>query len=419
VATHVERYIEVEVPVRAAYDQWTQFEDFPRFMSGVEQVRQVGGALTHWVAEIAGVRREWDAAILEQVPDQKIAWAATTGATNAGAVYFEAIGADRTRVRLTLDYEPEGLIERVGDLLDLIERTAVADLDRFKQFIESRRTATGGWRGAIDEGEVQAGSETGSAGATGTVGSAAAGAPVAVGPTSGTRGTVATEPGPAPGVDEGHAASPGAGHSGGPVSLGSRTADTGGTVTAEPTRNAAFASTGEVGFGTDTGMTSHDPESGVLTEDPGAPADDGTSGHVPHDPGAGVMTGFPGDRTPSHLGTRAESAGVMTGFPGDRTPSHLGTGAESADDPVAGVMTGFPGDRTPSHLGTGAESADDPVAGVMTGFPGDRTPSHLSTGTEAAGSTDPGTADQRDEPATDQPVAGTDTRSRPAPPAPG
>src|SRR5215212_5315623 len=88
VATHVERSIEVEVPVRAVYDQWTQFEEFPQFMSGVQEVRQVGDAMTHWVAEIAGVRREWDAAILEQLPDEKVAWAATSGATNAGAVFF-------------------------------------------------------------------------------------------------------------------------------------------------------------------------------------------------------------------------------------------------------------------------------------------------------------------------------------------
>ncbi len=156
-ATHVERSIEVQVPVRTAYDQWTQFEEFPRFMSGVQEVRQVGDALTHWVAEIGGVRREWDAAILEQVPDEKVAWAATTGATNAGAVYFTEVDADTTRVRLTLDYEPEGIVERVADVLDLVERKAVADLDRFKEYIESRGKATGGWRGTVDEGDVRPG----------------------------------------------------------------------------------------------------------------------------------------------------------------------------------------------------------------------------------------------------------------------
>jgi uncharacterized membrane protein len=93
VTTHVERSIEVAVPVRTAYDQWSRFEEFPRFMSGVDEVQQVGDRMTHWVAHIAGVRREWDAAIVEQVPDEKVAWAATTGATNAGAVFFDVAAA--------------------------------------------------------------------------------------------------------------------------------------------------------------------------------------------------------------------------------------------------------------------------------------------------------------------------------------
>jgi uncharacterized membrane protein len=140
VTTHVERSIEVEMPVSTVYDQWTRFEDFPRFMGGVQQVQRVGDTMTHWVAEIAGVRREWDAEIVEQVPDQKVAWAATTGTTNAGAVFFDAVGADRTRVRLTLDYQPEGIVEKIGDVLEVVDRQAVADLDRFKEYIESRGT---------------------------------------------------------------------------------------------------------------------------------------------------------------------------------------------------------------------------------------------------------------------------------------
>jgi len=154
VTTHVERSIEVAVPVRAAYDQWTRFEEFPRFMSGVEEVRQVGDAMTHWVAQIAGVRREWDAEIVAQVPDEKVAWAATTGATNAGAVFFDEVGADRTRVRLTLEFEPEGLVERIGDVLDIVDRQAVADLDRFKEFIEGQGSAAGGWRDTSEDGGV-------------------------------------------------------------------------------------------------------------------------------------------------------------------------------------------------------------------------------------------------------------------------
>src|SRR3954470_19045341 len=112
-------------------------------MSGVQEVRQVGDALTHWVAQIAGVRREWDAAILEQVPDQKVAWAAASGATNAGAVHFQPLGPGRTLVRLSLEYAPEGLVEKVGDFLNIVEKQAEGDLERFKSFIESRATATG------------------------------------------------------------------------------------------------------------------------------------------------------------------------------------------------------------------------------------------------------------------------------------
>jgi hypothetical protein len=151
VATQVEKTVEVDVPVNTAYNQWTQFEEFPRFMGGVDEVRQIGDSLTHWVAQIAGVRREWDAAILEQVPDSKVAWAATTGATNAGAVYFQSLGPTRTLVRLQLDYEPEGLVEKVGDFLNVVSRQAEGDLKRFKEFIEGRGTATGGWRGAVNE----------------------------------------------------------------------------------------------------------------------------------------------------------------------------------------------------------------------------------------------------------------------------
>jgi len=151
VATQVEKTVEVDVPVNTAYNQWTQFEEFPQFMGGVDEVRQVSDSLTHWVAQIAGVRREWDAAILEQVPDSKVAWAATTGATNAGAVYFQSLGPARTLVRLQLEYEPEGLVEKVGDFLNVVSRQAEGDLERFKTFIEGRGTATGGWRGAVNE----------------------------------------------------------------------------------------------------------------------------------------------------------------------------------------------------------------------------------------------------------------------------
>jgi carbon monoxide dehydrogenase subunit G len=147
--TNVDKSIEVAVPVGAVYNQWTQFEEFPEFMSGVESVTQVGDTRLHWVAEIFGVRREWDATILEQVPDEKIAWAATEGATNAGAVYFASVGAGRTLVRLALEFEPEGIVEKLGDVLNVVEKQAQGDLERFKAFIEARGSATGAWRGEV------------------------------------------------------------------------------------------------------------------------------------------------------------------------------------------------------------------------------------------------------------------------------
>jgi hypothetical protein len=121
-------------------------------MGGVKEVHQHDDQRLHWVAEIAGVRREWEATILEQVPDQKIAWAATEGATNAGAVRFEPVGAGSTLVYLSLEYEPEGAVEQVGDKLGIVERQVTSDLERFKQLIEDEGYATGAWRGSVNEG---------------------------------------------------------------------------------------------------------------------------------------------------------------------------------------------------------------------------------------------------------------------------
>ena len=149
--TKVEKSIQVDAPVRAVYNQWTQFEEFPQFMGGVQQVTQVDDQTVHWVAEIGGVKREWDAAILEQVPDRKVAWAAVSGATNAGAVYFTPVGATATSVTLHLEYEPEGAVEKAGDALNIVQRRAEKDLEKFKSFIEARGSETGGWRGAVNE----------------------------------------------------------------------------------------------------------------------------------------------------------------------------------------------------------------------------------------------------------------------------
>jgi ribosome-associated toxin RatA of RatAB toxin-antitoxin module len=148
--TKVEHKILVNVPVSVAYNQWTQFEDFPHFMGGIKKVTQLSDDRLEWVAEIAGVRRKWEATILEQIPDTKVAWAATEGATNAGEVTFEDLGGGQTSVRLTLEYEPEGLVEEVGDKLNVVESRTKKDLERFKELIESEGYASGAWRGTIE-----------------------------------------------------------------------------------------------------------------------------------------------------------------------------------------------------------------------------------------------------------------------------
>jgi len=139
----------VDVPIEAAYGQWTQFEEFPSFMEGVEEVVQTDDTHLHWKAHIAGVTREWDAEITEQHPEERVAWTSIDGARNAGVVTFHKIAADRTKVMLQLDFEPDGLVEKAGDALGLVEHRAKADLRRFKDLIETRGYATGSWRGDV------------------------------------------------------------------------------------------------------------------------------------------------------------------------------------------------------------------------------------------------------------------------------
>ncbi len=185
-STKVEKRILVNVPVSTAYNQWTQFEEFPHFMGGIKSVTQLSDDRLEWVAEIGGIRRQWEAKILEQVPDRKVAWAATEGATNAGAVEFEDVGGGQTSLRLTLEYEPEGIIEKVGDKLNVVDRQAEADLQRFKEFIEDEGYASGAWRGNVSTGapagtpgvEDAAGSR-GDSGKAGLSGKVAAGLGVA------------------------------------------------------------------------------------------------------------------------------------------------------------------------------------------------------------------------------------------------
>lgn len=145
----VEKSIETDVPVRTAYNQWTQFEEFPRFMEGVESVTQLDDTRLHWVAEIAGKRKEWDARITRQEPDQGISWKSESGAMNAGTVTFAPLGDSRTRITLRMEYEPEGAVESTGDALGFVDRQVDGDLKRFKEFIESRGVETGAWRGQV------------------------------------------------------------------------------------------------------------------------------------------------------------------------------------------------------------------------------------------------------------------------------
>ena len=147
---HVRKTIEVDRPVTTVYNQWTQFEEFPEFMEGVEKVTQLDDARLHWVAQVGGVTREWDAEIVTQTPDQGVAWRSIDGAENAGAVTFRPLAADRTEVTLELTFDPETVTEKVGDALGIVERRAEGDLERFKEFIEARGTETGAWRGRID-----------------------------------------------------------------------------------------------------------------------------------------------------------------------------------------------------------------------------------------------------------------------------
>ena len=143
--------VEVDVPVRTAYDQWTQFESFPMFMEGVEKVEQLDDTTLRWTAEIAGQTRTWKAKITEQVPDQRIAWTSVAGAKNAGVVTFHRLDDSKTRITLQLDVDPEGPVDNIGDALGFVQRRAKGDLERFKDFIESRGSETGAWRGTVKQ----------------------------------------------------------------------------------------------------------------------------------------------------------------------------------------------------------------------------------------------------------------------------
>ena len=146
---YIEKSIHVRVPVHTAYNQWTQFEQFPSFMEGIKHVEQLDDTHLHWVAEIAGQRREWDAEITEQVPDERIAWRSVSGTDNSGVVQFRPLGPADTEIRVRMGYQPEGAVEKIGGVLHAPDRRVQGDLERFKDFIESRGTETGEWRGEV------------------------------------------------------------------------------------------------------------------------------------------------------------------------------------------------------------------------------------------------------------------------------
>lgn len=141
--------IDVEVPVRVAYNQWTQFEEFPKFMDGVTSITQLADDTLHWVVDIAGVMREFDTTITEQIPDERVAWTTTSGPSHAGVVTFHRIDDGTTRVTLQMDFEPEGFLENVGDKLGFVSSRLGGDMKNFKEFIEHENGSTGAWRGTI------------------------------------------------------------------------------------------------------------------------------------------------------------------------------------------------------------------------------------------------------------------------------
>ncbi|MCT9931030.1 SRPBCC family protein [Planotetraspora sp. A-T 1434] len=160
----IEHSVDVNVPIRTAYNQWTQFESFPEFMEGVESVKQIDDTRTDWVVEIAGVRREFEAEITEQHPDERVAWRSLDRPRQAGVVTFHRLSDDTTRVTLQMEYDPEGFAEKAADTLQIVRLRVRGDLERFKDFIESRGGETGAWRGEVPGPHQRGpgGSETGS-----------------------------------------------------------------------------------------------------------------------------------------------------------------------------------------------------------------------------------------------------------------
>lgn len=159
-STTIASEIDVDVPVRTAYEQWTQFETFPEYLTGVEEVTQVDDTTTHWSVNVGGVRREFDARIVEQVPDQHVAWQSLNEVAHEGRVEFRPAADGGTNVRLSMAWEPESPAEKVGAALQIDDMIVTRDLQRFKEFIESRHAPTGAWRGEVHGGDARAGDGT-------------------------------------------------------------------------------------------------------------------------------------------------------------------------------------------------------------------------------------------------------------------
>ena len=148
----IEESIDVNAPARKVYNQWTQFEEFPRFMVGVLEIRQLDDKRLHWRTNIGGKEKDFIAEITEQLPDKRIAWRSRSGASHVGVVTFHALNDWQTRIMIQMEYEPEGIIENAGDALGFTTRRIENDLERFKEFIEARGSETGAWRGRIERG---------------------------------------------------------------------------------------------------------------------------------------------------------------------------------------------------------------------------------------------------------------------------
>ena len=142
--------VDVNVPVSTAYNQWTQFESFPQFMEGVDEIRQVDDTHLHWTVSIAGAKREFDATVTEQHPDERVAWKSDAGPGHAGVITFHRLDDTTTRVTAQMDVDPDGFVESVADKLGVLDRRVKGDMKRFKEFIESRGAETGAWRGDVD-----------------------------------------------------------------------------------------------------------------------------------------------------------------------------------------------------------------------------------------------------------------------------